>query len=186
MMKGKVFWFTGLSGSGKTTVAEKVAERLRHQNMSVSILDGDCIRDKRKVKLGFSQEDIKENNRLILEECCNHLEASDAILVPVITPFEESRLMIKKKLNDSVSIIYCSADLISVSERDVKGLYRKADQGLIKDMIGYPGGQAYDTPSMPDLILKTGINGDTENVCVEQLYDFILNILKSDEGIISE
>jgi len=95
-MKGKILWFTGLSGSGKTTIAEKVKTILK-QNKKILILDGDDVRKKHNKHLGFTPEDIKENNRLISEMCLNEIENHDFILVPVISLLKKVGKMQDKK-----------------------------------------------------------------------------------------
>ena len=176
MSSAKVYWFTGLSGSGKTTVAEAVAKKLRvTKNLSVKIFDGDTVRDKYHTSLGFSHEHIKLNNELIVKMCEEH-SSLDVILVPVISPFEESRKLAKKTLK-SCYIIYFSANLDSVIRRDVKGLYVKAKEGIIDDLIGFSEKNPYQVPKNPDLIIDSSIGKDNVEDSVQKLFEFISNTL---------
>jgi len=91
MSKTAFFWFTGLSGSGKTTVADGVKERLEDSGYSVCVVDGDQVRKSAHDHLGFSTEDIKKNNELIVEMCKRHSGKFDVVLIPIISPFKDSR-----------------------------------------------------------------------------------------------
>jgi adenylyl-sulfate kinase len=153
--KAHVFWFSGLSGSGKTTIANRVMKLLKESNYNALILDGDDVRARHKQTLGFSKADITLNNRLILDLCIFEQKNYNAILVPVISPFRESRLAARKKLGNKFSEIYFSASLETVVSRDVKGLYRKAQQGIIHNMIGYSGNSPYEKPRNPDYVVDT-------------------------------
>jgi len=91
MKMAKIFWFTGLSGAGKTSVAEGSIQVIEQKGLSVLVLDGDDVRVRFHRKLGFSEVDIKENNRLIARICQENMEQYHVILVPIISPFAESR-----------------------------------------------------------------------------------------------
>ena len=171
MNAAQVFWFTGLSGAGKTTLAEAAAVLLEREGFSVLQLDGDQIRRQLHQGLGFSKDDIKKNNELIVELCIAQRDAYDAIFVPIISPFRESRALARARLIPGFHEIYANADLRCVVERDVKGLYAKAARGLIKDMIGYAPDCPYEPPLAPEFIVKTGNQpvGD----CVESLYRYV-------------
>jgi adenylylsulfate kinase-like enzyme len=95
-MKPKVLWFTGLSGSGKSTIASGVSKILRENFFSVRILDGDEIRKSLHAHLGFSPDDIPQNNREIAIICKELLQNYDFILVPIISPFRKSRISAAK------------------------------------------------------------------------------------------
>lgn len=166
-----ICWFTGLSGAGKSTVAERVQRRLAEKCVRVLILDGDFVREKMHRYLGFSAPDIIENNRLIAEYCAKVRDRYDVILVPIISPYKSSRRHARKVLEPHFYEIYCAANLTVVSERDVKGLYEKAVRGEVTNVIGFSPGSPYQAPSSPDLILDTG--SETLVKSVEKLVRFI-------------
>lgn len=155
MKKGLVFWFTGLSGSGKTTVAEAVKGMLEDQGHSVIILDGDDVRSRLHVDLGFTPEDIRKNNSLIVQLCQEHRENFDVLLVPVISPYVSSRVEAREKLEEGFFEIYFCAGLETVMERDVKGLYKKARNNEITNMIGYSPSNVYEPPPAPDCVIDS-------------------------------
>ena len=104
-MNTKVIWFTGLSGSGKSTIASGVSKILLENKLSVKILDGDEIRNSIHAHLGFSPDDISENNKKIAVICRELLQKFNFILVPIISPFKTSRLNAKKIIGESSIIL---------------------------------------------------------------------------------
>ncbi len=96
MTTARVFWFTGLSGVGKTTIAKIANFRLQKMGLKVLVLDGDVVRNELHRDLGFSKSDIEENNRLISEICVKKKKEYDIILVPIISPYKQSRSAAKK------------------------------------------------------------------------------------------
>lgn len=154
-MKTLVLWFTGLSGSGKTTIANLVYEKLNQEGKNVKMLDGDVIRGTVHKSLGFTPEDIKENNRLIAQICKENLGRYDYILVPIISPFRESRNFAKKLLSSQFAELYIKASLDTCIKRDVKGLYKKAMEGSIDNFIGVSPRVPYEEPDSPDIIIDT-------------------------------
>lgn len=170
----KVFWFTGLSGAGKTTIAEGLVKLLDHENFKIEIIDGDVVRNSIHKNLGFSKKDILLNNQLIAELCKKKLEESDVdlILVPIISPFAEGRDNAKQIIGeDRFRLIYFSADLEIVSKRDVKGLYAKAAAGAIDNMIGV----AENSPYIPPVNFDFEINSRKEmlNESIEKLKSYV-------------
>ena len=157
-----VLWFTGLSGAGKTTIAELVADGLRALGKSVKIIDGDSVRDTIHKHLGFTAEDITENNRLIAELAKQLMKNFDFILVPIISPFERSRMLAKKIIGDGFLELYVESHEDVRVARDPKGLYKKAQEGHIKNLIGY-GGVAYEVPKGPDIVVNTDTSTPAEN-----------------------
>lgn len=151
-----VCWFTGLSGAGKSSVAERVQRDLANKCLQVLILDGDFVREKMHCDLDFSMPGIIENNRRIAEYCVKIRDQCDAILVPIISPYKSSRQHARELLEPHFFDIYCAANLSTVAERDVKGLYEKARRGEVTNLIGYSPESPYEPPSSPDLILDTG------------------------------
>lgn len=167
-----VFWLCGLSGAGKSTIADAAQDRLVASGLSVLNLDGDVIREHLHTKLGFSREDVLENNLGIARLCESRRAEHDVILVPVISPLGEGRAMARTLLADRYNLIYCDADVATVRARDVKGLYARADGGEIQDMIGYsPDGLPFETPEDADLVLHTA--EAPLDRCVDDLVSFI-------------
>jgi adenylylsulfate kinase len=132
-----VLWFTGLSGSGKSTLAHAVEEALHRHGCRTFVLDGDNVRHGLCGDLAFSEADRKENIRRVGEAAKLFVEAGVIVLTAFISPFREDRERVRKLVGDADFIeIYCHCPLAVCEERDVKGLYRKARQGLIKDFTG--------------------------------------------------
>ncbi len=173
--KAIVCWITGLSGSGKSTIANGVRCRLARESKRALVLDGDVIRAQMNRHLGFSETEIHENNRLIAEYCARVWRQYDAILVPVISPFATSRGYARNLLGDRFYEIYCAADVEVVKKRDVKGLYAKAMRGEITNLIGFSPGHRYEIPSAPDLALDTGSELPADST--DKLVSFILERL---------
>ena len=155
MSGAPVFWFTGLSGAGKTTVAEAVKEWLEKQGYSVLILDGDDVRNRLHKHLDFNERDIKENNFLICGLCLQYREEHDVILVPIISPYAQSRRRARDRLGEGFYEIFFNARLAIVAERDTKGLYAKAGRGEMDNMIGISSSTPYQPPTNPDLVIDT-------------------------------
>jgi adenylyl-sulfate kinase len=152
---GKIIWFTGLSGSGKTTIANALDKYLRSINKTVKILDGDDIRATKNKHLGFSREDIHENNRIIAEMAKKEAKKTDVVLVPIISPYESDREMARKIIGKNFREVFVNTSLKECIRRDVKGLYKKASSGEIKDFIGFSDSNPYEPPQSPDIEIKT-------------------------------
>lgn len=164
MNQAVVIWFTGLSGSGKTTISEGLKIELESLNKTVRVIDGDDVRNTIHKHLGFSPEDIKENNRLILDICIKNLFNFDFILVPIISPFKESRQFAREKLNNQFIELFCNCSLEECIKRDVKGLYKKALAGEIKNFIGIAKENPYEPPEKTEIIINTEIEQPQESV----------------------
>lgn len=147
--KGCVFWLTGLSGSGKSTVAVEVERRLHQMGKHVYLLDGDNVRHGLNADLGFSDADRTENIRRITEVAALFADAGLITLVSFITPFEAMRQKARQKLGERYHEVYVKADLATCAARDPKGLYAKN----ISNFTGT--GSAYEEPVKPDLVLDT-------------------------------
>ncbi len=135
-METKVLWFTGLSGSGKTTIANILTEELMKNGKTVRTFDGDDVRNRLHKHLGFTPEDIKENNRLITELCKDQVGKADFIVVPIISPFRESRAHARKTFKDNFVEIFINCPYEECKKRDIKGLYKKAEEGELNNFIG--------------------------------------------------
>ena len=176
MKRALVFWFTGLSGSGKTTIADGAKKLLEDKGLQVLVLDGDDVRNRLHIHLGFSAGDIKENNRLILEMCEKYRDSYDVILVPIISPYSGSRQRARESLKERFYEIYFSADLKTVVKRDVKGLYSKAGRKELDNLIGFSPGSTYEPPAHPDFVVDSE-NSSQERSIIE-FSQFVLSKLK--------
>jgi|GEM_PF-308897 len=169
-MSANIVWFTGLSGAGKSTIAEAVRAELSACGKKVIILDGDAVRGTLHKHLGFTPEDIKENNRLVAELAKESARDADVVLVPIISPFRESRALAKKIIGDGFIELYVACSEPARVARDPKGLYEKVREGKLKDFIGY-GGVPYEPPLRPD------IKVDTDTETLEQAVSKIVHAL---------
>ena len=153
--KAKVLWFTGLSGSGKTTIALDLKEHLEKISKKVLLLDGDSIRSTMNKKLGFSEDDIESNNLKIANLVVENQNEFDIIIVPIISPYKRHREKVRELISANFYEIYINSSLDKCIERDVKGLYKKALKGEISNMIGLSSANPYEPPKNPDLIINT-------------------------------
>ena len=152
--KSVVLWFTGLSGSGKSTLAHSVEEQLYQLGLNTFVLDGDNVRHGLNKDLGFSDQDRKENIRRISEAAKLMLEAGVITLTAFISPFKEEREMARSLMPHGDFIeIHCNCPLEVCETRDVKGLYKRARNGEIKDFTGISS--PYEAPVKPELKIDT-------------------------------
>ncbi len=150
--RGFTLWFTGLSGAGKTTIAEIVEHELRERERRVEVLDGDIVRTNLSKGLTFSRDD-RNINVLRIGFVANLLTRNGVgVIVSAISPFKEARDQVRRRIVDFVEI-FVDAPLEVCAERDVKGLYAKAFSGEIPQFTGVS--DPYEPPNAPDLILKT-------------------------------
>lgn len=166
-----IVWLSGLSGAGKSTLASLTQQRLQAKGWRVGILDGDAVRRTVNRRLGFTRQDIEENNRLIAEMCCRQRGQWDLLLVAVISPFESCRRMAQARLGGPFALVYVKASLSTVMARDPKGFYRKAREGIVKNMIGCSPDVPYEVPEQPDMVLDT--ETESEDRLALQLAEFI-------------
>lgn len=150
---GIVVWLTGLSGSGKSTIAVELKDVLEQQGKRIEIIDGDAVRNTLHKHFTFSREDIRENNRLIAELAKK--SPADIVLVPVISPYREDRKMARTIIGKSFIEVFVNRPLEKCIERDVKGLYKKALSGVIQNFIGVAASNPYEPPLQPDIEVKT-------------------------------
>ena len=152
--KGAVVWFTGLSGTGKSTLAHKVEEQLHQIGCHTYVFDGDNVRHGLCADLGFSALDRSENIRRIGEMTKLFLDAGMIALNAFISPFIRDREAVRKLVGpDNFIEIYCQCPLVVCEQRDVKGVYKRARAGEIKDFTGISS--PYEPPHNPDLVLGT-------------------------------
>ena len=169
--KSIILWFTGLSGSGKSTIAHAVEEQLFKQGFRTFVLDGDNVRHGLSSNLGFSVEDRKENIRRVGETAKLMLEAGIITLTAFISPYQQDRDRVKIMMPPGDFIeIYCEATLETCERRDVKGYYKKARAGIIKNYTGIDS--PYEIPDNPELTLNT------DNQTLEESVQAVLALLK--------
>jgi adenylyl-sulfate kinase len=171
MKQGIVVWLTGLSGAGKSTIADLFRRQREEMGFTVRIVDGDDVRDMRKVKLSFSPEDIRENNRMIAEFVASVRSDYDYVLVSVVAPFSASRELSRRIIGGKYFECYVNAGIETVVARDTKGLYRKALNGEVEFVIGVDPRVPYEKPSSPDVEVRTEIRDPA--VSVRLLTEFL-------------
>ncbi|PTI70124.1 adenylyl-sulfate kinase [Staphylococcus succinus] len=170
--KSAVIWFTGLSGSGKSTVSVELEKALFKQQVNTYRLDGDNVRHGLNNNLGFTPEDRKENIRRIGEVSKLMVDAGLITVTAFISPYQEDRDAVRDLLEDDEFIeIYTQCSLDECEARDPKGLYKKARSGEIPEFTGINA--PYEAPSNPEIVL------DTENNTVEESVRYIISYLKS-------
>jgi adenylylsulfate kinase len=153
--KGAVVWFTGLSASGKSTVAREVELALIENKINAYVLDGDNIRHGLNANLGFSPEDRKENIRRIGEVSKLFCEANVVAITAFISPYRADRDLARKLVPEGQFFeVFCDASVEVCEKRDPKGLYKKAKAGEIPEFTGISA--PYEAPEKAELVLKTG------------------------------
>lgn len=152
--KGVILWFTGLSGSGKSTVAREVERKLNQLGHLAYVLDGDNIRFGLNKNLGFSPDDRAENIRRIGEVAKLFADAAVITLTAFISPYRADRDMARQLVKEGEFIeIFVDCPLEECEKRDVKGLYKKARNGEIKEFTGISA--PYENPETPELVIDT-------------------------------
>jgi adenylylsulfate kinase len=164
-------WFTGLSGSGKSTLAHAVEERLHLMGCRTYVFDGDNVRHGLCRDLGFSLPERKENLRRIAEMVKLFLDAGVISLTAFISPLASDRAMAREIIGaENVIEIFCNCPLEICEQRDVKGLYKKARAGEIKNYTGISS--PYERPSQPDIDIDTG------TLPLQECVSTIINVLR--------
>jgi adenylylsulfate kinase len=175
--KSAILWFTGLSGAGKSTLAHAVEERLHQSGCRTFVLDGDNVRHGLCRDLGFSVEDRVENIRRIGEMTKLFIEAGVIALTAFISPLRADRDRVRSLVPHGDFLeIYCHASLEVCEERDVKGLYKKARAGEIKDFTGISS--PYEVPERPELVVDTGSRS------LEECVDAVIQLLR-ERGVLA-
>ncbi|MBE0472016.1 MAG: adenylyl-sulfate kinase [Methyloprofundus sp.] len=170
--KSVVLWFTGLSGAGKSTLAHAVEEQLYQLGLNTFVLDGDNVRHGLNKDLSFSDTDRKENIRRISEAAKLMLEAGIITLTAFISPFREERAMARSLMPHGDFLeIHCYCPLEVCETRDVKGLYKKARNGEIKDFTGISS--PYEAPTNPELKI------DTHALSLQESVQQVLSLLRA-------
>jgi adenylylsulfate kinase len=153
--KSGIIWLTGLSGSGKSTIANAAARELFEQGYQVTVLDGDNVRHGLNKDLGFSDDDRKENIRRIGEVAKLFVEQGTIVITAFISPFQEDRRIVRQLVEaGEFHEVFVKCDLNVCEERDPKGLYKKARNGEIPFFTGIDS--PYEEPAAPELVLDTG------------------------------
>ncbi|WP_216092627.1 adenylyl-sulfate kinase [Candidatus Marithrix sp. Canyon 246] len=160
-----VLWFTGLSGSGKSTLAHAVEEKLYEMQYHTFVLDGDNMRNGLCSDLGFSDEDRIENIRRTTEVVKLFFDAGLIVLTAFISPFRSDRNKIRQLIGNNFIEIYCDTPLSTCETRDIKGLYKLARAGKIKDFTGISS--PYEKPENPEITIDT-VNHSIDD-CVNQV-----------------
>lgn len=152
--KGLIIWFTGLSGSGKSTLAVELEKRLYQKGFYTYLLDGDNIRHGLNSDLSFSPQDRQENIRRIGEVACLFMDAGLITIVSFISPYLKDRQGVRDKAGKGRFIeVFVDCPLEVCEQRDVKGLYKLAREGAIKDFTGISA--PYERPEHPEIIIRS-------------------------------
>jgi len=169
--KGAVLWFTGLSGSGKSTIAVELEKALFSKGVHVFILDGDNIRHGLNANLGFSPDDRAENIRRIGEVAKLFAEAGLVVITAFISPYLSGREMVRKRIGENFIEVFIDCPIEVCEARDAKGLYKKARAGNIQDFTGVNA--PYEPPKNPEIKVQT--NNANVDECVEHITDYLQN-----------
>jgi len=164
-MKGHTFWFTGLSGVGKTTLTQRLGDYLSGLGYEVSILDGDAVRDKTG-HTDFSREGRAKQVRRVGGMARDLAEPGAIVICALISPYEQDREEVRRAIigKDNFSLIFLDSDLDTLIERDTKGLYKKALAGEISNFTGI--NDPYEPPNTPDLVLNTAMQSIEDSISV--------------------
>jgi adenylylsulfate kinase len=168
--KSGLVWFTGLSASGKSTIAHAVEKELHDRGIRTYVLDGDNVRHGLNSNLGFSPEDRKENIRRIGEVAKLMADAGVVVFTAFISPYREDRDTVRKLFEgDHFYEVFVKCSLEECENRDPKGLYKKARAGIIKNYTGIDS--PYEEPLAPELVV------DTEHLTIEESVNQVIDFL---------
>jgi adenylylsulfate kinase len=165
MNTGFTIWFTGLSGSGKSTLSDVIEQRLKACGRNVEVLDGDIVRTHLSKGLGFSREDRDTNIKRIAFVCSLLTRNGVACISAAISPYHDTRDWARKEIGNFVEV-YVKCPLEVCRQRDVKGLYKLAYEGKIKEFTGVS--DPYEEPVHPELIVET--DKETVEESVERIF----------------
>lgn len=164
--KAKVIWLTGLSGSGKTTIAKGLERKMHQEGYFTKLLDGDNVRVGINNNLSFSAEDRNENIRRIAEVSKLFVDGGVITICCFVSPTNDLRAMAREILGDDLVLVYVNTSLEECERRDVKGLYKKARNGEIPNFTGISA--PFDEPVNPEIII--GTEGKEITACVDELW----------------
>ncbi len=180
--KSLIIWLTGLSGSGKTTIANALQRKLFDHGLNIYLLDGDNLRHGINNNLSFTSEGRKENIRRTAEIGKLFVDAGMVVLVSLISPFREDREKARAIFErDEFIEVYVKCTLEECEKRDPKGLYKKVKKGEIQQFTGIDS--PYEEPKNPEMILDT--NQLSVDECVDALFTYLINnmnLLKVNKG----
>ena len=167
--KGFCLWFTGLSGSGKTTITNVLMKELRRRGSKLEVLDGDVVRQNLSKGLGFSKEDRDTNIRRVAFVADLLSRNGVPVITAAISPYREIRDEARANMDGRFIEAYVKASVEECERRDVKGLYAKARRGEIKEFTGVS--DPYEPPKDPELVLDT--ENQTPEESARQILDFL-------------
>jgi bifunctional enzyme CysN/CysC len=166
----RCIWFTGLSGAGKSSIANLLEKRLHAEGRHTYLLDGDNVRHGLNRDLGFTEADRVENIRRVAEVACLMVDAGLMVLVSFISPYRAERRMARELFAVGEFLeVFVDTPLAECERRDPKGLYAKARRGEVKNFTGIDS--VYEAPEAPDVHLNTG--AESVEVCVRRLLERI-------------
>jgi adenylyl-sulfate kinase len=168
--RGFAIWLTGLSGAGKSTIADRLTRELQSLGRLTDVLDGDVVRTHLSKGLGFSREDRDTNIARIAFVCSLLVRHGAAVVSAAISPFAEARNDARKQIGDGFIEVYVRCGLDELVRRDVKGLYAKALRGEIEHFTGVS--DPYEPPENPEIVI------DTEKQTLDESVATILSYLK--------
>lgn len=168
--KGFTLWFTGLSGAGKTTLADLVADKLAQSGVPREVLDGDVVRTNLSKGLGFSKEDRDTNIRRIGFVAKLLSRNGIPVITAAISPYREVRDEVRKNIGKGFIEVYVKAKLDTLVKRDVKGLYEKAIKGEIKAFTGVS--DPYEEPLKPEIVIDTDAEGELQSA--DKIWNYLV------------
>ena len=166
-----IIWFTGLSGAGKTTICSILMNKLKNDGYSIEWYDGDRVRKELKRESDFSKDGILKNSFELIDKINATEEKTDFILISLITPFNKVREYARKTFGADYFEVYIKCDKDTLIKRDTKGLYKKAFNGEMDNLIGFSEKVPFEEPTTPDLILETNLISPDE--AVEKIYNVL-------------
>ena len=168
--KGFTLWFTGLSGAGKTTIADVIVSEFANREIPLEVLDGDVVRENLSKGLGFSKEDRDTNIRRIAFVADLLSKHGTPVITAAISPYREIRDEARELMNGRFVEVFIATSLEDCEARDVKGLYAKARSGEIPEFTGVS--DPYEAPENPELTVETA--GKTPEESAHQILDYLV------------